>query len=186
MLPPLNGKGSVDPYAPLSGWELIGSSQSATECEEAAEKFRVWAWAQRNSDVMKLDKELDSPNTNEDRKKAILDQAKSVAILSSRRASKKCIASDDPRLQEKFTKSRHATAPLGWYLIAPPLNENGDYRDDTVPLGKWGMAHSFDSVDGCEGKRQELSDDLPVEISEQNAFIKAKCIGTNDPRLNEK
>jgi len=188
MLPPMN-KGSVDPYAPLSEWEVIGSSESASECEEAAEKFRVWAEAQRSSDMVKLDKELKSATTNEDRKAIAdryADRAKSIMTLGSRRVSKKCIASDDPRFQKQLTKSRHAATPLGSYIMDPPLKESGDYlyRDDTVPLGQWGMVGSFDSVDACERRRQFQFDGpySPHDPEDQ----KTKCIGTNDPRLNEK
>lgn len=107
-------------------------------------------------------------------------------------------------------KLGHAAALtlIGWYLIAPPINSRGDIRAD-APLAYWELEMSFDSATGCESARTALQDwaieDKPRSEAQFEAAESApegfsllyrlyqlevrvpaaKCIASNDPRLDE-
>ncbi len=105
-------------------------------------------------------------------------------------------------------KRRHAAALalVGWYLMMPPVYQNGKeverdidigggHLDETAPLSKWAIVGSFDSAAECE-KNLLAGRDLSVMPepnlkSQASQAIKrrwefAACIASDDPRLKEK
>jgi hypothetical protein len=100
-------------------------------------------------------------------------------------------------------KPRHAAALaiVGWYLMVPSVLPHAgpaadvpakDLVDLDAPIGQWTQWESFDSALACQNGRQKLIntttkfgafDDENVEWSERSIF--AKCIASDDPRLEE-
>jgi|SRR5208282_15502 len=100
-----------------------------------------------------------------------------------------------------------ALALVGWYLLVPPfIRVRPDPRDPSrdrvvpdsdAPLSRWFWSGSFDSADACQRsqekeiaktqRRNSLSSS-PNEMDRnvEMAFLKARCIAADDPRLKEK
>lgn len=98
---------------------------------------------------------------------------------------------------------------LGWYLIVPPVNEppsmldhldaqRGTMQESTAgkpsilrdaPLSEWEILDSYDSVALCQHERQNLARAASVvkdADAETQSGAFARCIGTDEPRLQEK
>jgi hypothetical protein len=99
-------------------------------------------------------------------------------------------------------KLRHAAALalVGWYLMMPPVGENGK-NDTGAPLNRSHHRHTFDSAHDCEKAlaAARLSEALGIAslsqregLSEQDALGLGRfsrdwqCIATDDPRFKGK
>ncbi len=81
---------------------------------------------------------------------------------------------------------RHAAALVlvGWYLMLPPLGADHS-RDDIAPISRWRFEDSLDSAAECRDtllRRWSHAEDEKVK----DAYLKAACVSTDDPRLKEK
>ncbi len=93
---------------------------------------------------------------------------------------------------------RHAAALalVGWYLMAPPPNQNPNRPqaviDGTAPLSKWWHLDEFDTAKECKTVREQGREqakhsgiDTPDRAKEllyaQRTL--SECIATDDPRL---
>jgi len=88
-------------------------------------------------------------------------------------------------------KLRHAATlalGLGWYLMMPPVSQNGDYyADSKAPLGQWTIQSSHDTARKCEKARAKLKDEMSQphgRIGSVSSFLTmATCVASDDPRL---
>jgi len=75
----------------------------------------------------------------------------------------------------------------GWYLMYPPMTPDGKNLTD-APLAKWGTAACFDTAKECEAARihgQRSAKDLSGRFAVfKERFDLARCVATDDPRLN--
>ena len=81
--------------------------------------------------------------------------------------------------------SRHATALtlLGWYLLAPPLDQ-AKRPDVDAPLPKWNHLGSYDRASGCENEiRQVQKQAKHRDETTRNSVVFLRCIESTDPRL---
>jgi hypothetical protein len=105
---------------------------------------------------------------------------------------------------------RHAAALalVGWYLMVPPIEPDVRKMKATsgawvfnydAPIGTWLLSRSFDTAAECQNRRMELWRDgeaverlhkppqsLTLNEAARIAGMKAQCIASNDPRLNDK
>ena len=77
---------------------------------------------------------------------------------------------------------------LGWYLMLPPLSQNGDYyADSNAPLSRWTIQSSHDTAKKCEKARAKLKSDMSQshgQIASVHSFLAmATCVASDDPRL---
>jgi hypothetical protein len=94
-----------------------------------------------------------------------------------------------------------ALALVGWYLLAPPVQEGSDgsgktfyWANDKAPLPEWRQIGSYDAAQACDAaKWKHLADTARTTDTKsdyQSAFVlsdsAAQCIATDDPRLKEK
>ncbi len=88
-------------------------------------------------------------------------------------------------------KLRHAATlvlALGWYLMVPPVNQNGDYyADSKAPLGQWTIRASYDSARKCEKARNKLKAEMSKphgHLGTVSSYLTmATCVASDDPRL---
>ena len=88
-------------------------------------------------------------------------------------------------------KLRHTAAlvlGLGWYLMVPPVNQNGDYyADSQAPLSQWTIRSSHDTARKCEKARAKLKAEMSEphgRIGAVGSFLAmATCVASDDPRL---
>jgi len=106
-------------------------------------------------------------------------------------------------------KPSHALALslIGWYLLIPPVfSPMGEYHhsfnDLSAPLNKWDIWARFDSQTSCEKEKQHLRIEAPVRlkfarehpdqdangniVAVSEAWQRADCIASDDPRLKSK
>jgi hypothetical protein len=106
---------------------------------------------------------------------------------------------------------RHAAALalVGWYLMVPPLTEDGHparlsgpISPDSVwgvefkaPLSKWELNGTYNSASQCNEERETRSERIRKETHWPEGsrswafgedFIDSQCIASDDPRLKEK
>jgi hypothetical protein len=103
----------------------------------------------------------------------------------------------------------HVAGPvlMGWYLIVPPyMLPHYNQRELWAPVSQWKIVQRFDTATACEGYLQEMKDDPGALHGEDNVAPKfktdglkkmgemriglfalkyARCIFSDDPRLNE-
>jgi hypothetical protein len=89
-------------------------------------------------------------------------------------------------------KLRHAAAlaVIGWYLLTPPLDQDGKV-DWLAPYSQWKHLVSYDSAERCETERLLFgaSPAKKVGVPEEQqqrvrqSFINARCIASDDPGL---
>jgi hypothetical protein len=90
---------------------------------------------------------------------------------------------------------RHAAALalVGWYLMVPPVDSGG--LNEAAPINRSRIAISFDTADACQQAEnlaiqsfEKKVKGMSREIREFNlaAYMLARCIATDDPRLKEK
>ncbi len=84
-----------------------------------------------------------------------------------------------------------AHALVGWYLILPPLSQNGRWIDTTAPFSAWyKVKPPYASEEECESAKNEmvaLHSPNPSSPSEQlrlKGEEAALCVPSDDPRLN--
>jgi hypothetical protein len=103
-------------------------------------------------------------------------------------------------------KPRHAAALalVGWYLMAPPVQEK-DGVQYNAPIAKWDIQHVFDSAAECDVAMQRWRSrakkvwdalnskkplphnaDLDLPLEQVNQMGACECIASDDPRLKEK
>ena len=103
-------------------------------------------------------------------------------------------------------KPRHAAALalVGWYLLIPPVfSPMGDhprsFNDLSAPLNRWDLWASFDRKTSCENEKEHLRHEAPLRlkfahehpdqdrngniVAVSEAWQKAECIATDDPRV---
>jgi hypothetical protein len=88
----------------------------------------------------------------------------------------------------KFRHAAMLALGLGWYLMVPPVNQNGDYyADSKAPLNQWAIRSSHDTAKGCEKARSKLKGEMSEphgQIGSVSSFLAmATCIASDDPRL---
>jgi hypothetical protein len=92
-------------------------------------------------------------------------------------------------------KSRHAAALalVGWYLMVPPLTNNGRSTDTRTALSTWQVLKSLASAPECEAERNQLQHDANEQPNKDKNTLLAQyiaahsqCIASDDPRLKEK
>jgi len=81
----------------------------------------------------------------------------------------------------------------GWLLFYPPISNDGDKVDFTIPLEQWQHVASFDTASACEGsktadieyfkqidaKSKELKEDTQKPLNVLLArVLKGRCIPT--------
>jgi len=103
---------------------------------------------------------------------------------------------------------RHAAALLvlvGWYLLIPPVfSAMGEhpraFNDLNAPLSRWDIPASSESNANCEKEKERIRNEAPLRLKfahehpdqDQNgniaavaeAWQRAECVATDDPRLN--
>jgi hypothetical protein len=91
-----------------------------------------------------------------------------------------------------------ALALLGWYLMVPRFEHQGDRMTpaDGAPLSTWTVSYAFDTAAECQaGKRsdQEVQAKRAKENPSNEYFqalsegsFRSQCIASDDPRLREK
>jgi hypothetical protein len=87
------------------------------------------------------------------------------------------LASQTRSYNNQRMKLRHAAALalVGWYLMIPPANPNGE-RDAFAPMIEWKVIDQFKSDRQCEGIRLQLIERMPL-------MEPARCIRSDDPRI---
>jgi hypothetical protein len=113
------------------------------------------------------------------------------ALVAEQISNGRSIASDDPRLKEKYAMNlRHAAALalVGWYLIMPPRSVMRGFCNDDAPLQLWKIVESFDTAAECTRSRSDASDRAKREHRDFLAYVYSEeaCIASDDPRLKEK
>jgi hypothetical protein len=73
----------------------------------------------------------------------------------------------------------------GWYLMTPPLVENGSAWDTQASLSKWRVMRAFDTAESCENySRDFYAHSLAGQPVKQKMFLQyAQYIESDDPRL---
>ena len=148
------------PTLPFVYWTQEGRYDTLAGCEES---LREWVECVNRPDYRK-------PGA-----KPCKSEGGKYSPEGDRKAFKlsECIASDDPRLNER----------VGWNLMVPPFVGLTGYDAD-APLSKWKIYLYFDTAAECEA----------VAIDEQrtgrdgdtrNAARESKCIAADDPRLKD-
>ena len=101
-----------------------------------------------------------------------------------------------------------AVAFAGWYLIVPPyVLPHYNQRELWAPVSQWKIVEHFDTATACEGYLQEMKEDPGALHGEYKVAPKfkmeglkkmgdmriglsaleyARCIFSDDPRLDEK
>jgi len=103
---------------------------------------------------------------------------------------------------------RHAAALalVGWYMLIPPVfspmgNHPRAFNDLNASLNRWDIQGSFESNASCEKEKERIRNEAPLRIKfarehpdqDQNgnivavaeAWRRAECVATDDPRLKE-
>ena len=95
-----------------------------------------------------------------------------------------------------------ALALVGWYLMTPPISTSGSLNTDG-PLSAWVEDSAHDSASACEQMKAEMlyataaARSLFPDSAENkhgratlalnnDRYLNARCIATDDPRLKEK
>src|ERR1019366_6443146 len=94
----------------------------------------------------------------------------------------------------------------GWYLLTPPVfSAMGDhpcaFNDLNASLNRWDIQASFESDTSCEKEKERIRNEAPLRLNfahehpdqDRNgnivavaeAWQRAECISTDDPRLKE-
>jgi hypothetical protein len=90
---------------------------------------------------------------------------------------------------------RHASALalVGWYLMVPPLTNNGTRTDAHAALSTWQVLKSLASAPKCEAEKNQLQHDANTQPNKDKNTLLAQymaahsqCIASDDPRLKEK
>jgi hypothetical protein len=82
-----------------------------------------------------------------------------------------------------------ALALVGWYLMVPPRSADKKLpADDSAPMSKWEIVHSYDSAIACENGRAIWQKKPPFKASikpeQWQEFVGAfVCVASDDPRL---
>lgn len=84
-------------------------------------------------------------------------------------------------------KLQHAAAALalaGWYLLTPPLQDNGHF-DTSAPLSEWRIQSGFGTGEDCKNTVAELSSKAMKEgrSGDADELKASQCVSTDDPRL---
>jgi hypothetical protein len=89
-------------------------------------------------------------------------------------------------------KPRHAAALalVGWYLLTPPLDQDGKV-DWSAPYSQWMHLASYDTAEKCERERALFGASTGKEVGVpegqqrqfHQSFVNARCISSEDPGL---
>jgi hypothetical protein len=80
-------------------------------------------------------------------------------------------------------KLRHAAALalVGWYLMLPPANPNGE-PDESTPMTRWTRVGDFKSSRECEGRKFRLHRlDEKTNPRQDEFILSAICVAPDDP-----
>jgi hypothetical protein len=164
----------------LSDWKVHDHYDSLAGCEEARKELN------KDGDEFMRDAE----------KHTDLSVVSQAAVL----LAAKCVASDDPRLKEKWirVKLRHsaALALFGWQLMVPPSKGSPLFLFDAhAPFNEWTIRATFDTAAECRQSAKTTAnlfkalahkDGTAAALNNSKRFTMAICLETDDPRLKEK
>jgi hypothetical protein len=100
-----------------------------------------------------------------------------------------------PLFFSRSTSRMVALSLLGWYLMAPPIENLS--ANLSAPISRWDTITSYDSAYACETQRRadvdrmqkviegEITQGKPVAEGARE-FAGEQCVATDDPRLKDK
>jgi hypothetical protein len=93
----------------------------------------------------------------------------------------------DSALIDKRSMKLHLAAVLamaGWYLMTPPLQDNGRY-DTSAPLSKWRVESGFGNGQDCKKTVADLIERASKQARRDDLqeLKVAQCVSADDPRI---